>query len=97
MRKLTIFYFIYWHDKRFLKQIGGPMKVFDLCDNLRDLGHNVFLFTPSIGFPEKQTKARVVPIPLIELPVVRFLSYQVMATLASLFLIVKGRVQKYFS
>jgi hypothetical protein len=72
--------------------VGGPIKVYELSDNLTKLGHAVFLFIPKLGHPERQTSAYVVPIPLIELPVLRFISFQIVAFLSSLwFAIYKGR------
>jgi glycosyltransferase involved in cell wall biosynthesis len=48
------------------------------------------LFIPKIGFPEQQTSARVVAVPFIDLPIVRFLSFQLFAVLMALRFIIKN-------
>ena len=89
---LKIFQFAYWHDARFKRQVGGPIKVYELSDNLTKLGHTVYLFVPKLGYPERQTSSHVVSIPFIDLPVLRFASFQVLAFLLSiLFMVQKGR------
>jgi glycosyltransferase involved in cell wall biosynthesis len=89
---LTIFYFAYWHDRRFKDRIGGPIKVFELCENLKKRGHDVVLFIPCIGYPERQTTAQVIAIPLIDAPVVRFVSFQVLSLIQALnVMITKGK------
>lgn len=87
-----VFFYAYWHDRRFKRQVGGPIKVYELSDNLTKLGHTVYLFVPKLGYPERQTSSHVVSIPFIDLPVLRFVSFQVLAFLLSiLFMIQKGR------
>ena len=93
---MKIFYFVYWHDKRFKEKVGGPVKVFELCDNLKKLGHDVFLFIPDIGFPEKQTKARVFAVPLLDLPVIRFLSFQILSQFKALTIIASTGKPAFF-
>ncbi len=82
--ELRFFVFAYWHDARFNSKAGGPMKVYELTSNLTKLGHRVYLFIPKIGYPEKQTTAHVCPVPFIDLPVLRFISFQVLAFLWAL-------------
>ncbi len=77
--ELRFFVFAYWHDARFNSKAGGPMKVYELTQNLTKRGHRVYLFIPKIGYPEQQTTAHVFPVPFIDLPVLRFLSFQVLA------------------
>jgi glycosyltransferase involved in cell wall biosynthesis len=55
------------------------MKVYELTKNLTKRNHRVYLFIPKIGYPEQQTKACVCPVPFIDLPVLRFISFQVVA------------------
>lgn len=89
---MKIFHFAYWHDIRFKKKVGGPIKVYELSDNLTKLGHTVYLFVPKLGYPERQTSSHVVPIPFIDLPILRFVSFQVLAFLLSiLFIVQKAR------
>ena len=81
---------MYWHADRFQRVVGGPLKVYELATNLTHLHHRVLLFIPNIGFPEQQTSAKVVPVPFIDLPVVRFLSFQLFSILIALRFIVKN-------
>ena len=81
---LSFFVFAYWHDARFKSKAGGPMKVYELTKNLTKRGHRVYLFIPKIGYPEQQTTALVCPVPFINLPVLRFISFQVVAFLWAL-------------
>ncbi len=81
---LRFFVFAYWHDARFKSKAGGPMKVYELTQNLTKRGHRVYLFTPKIGYPEQQTTAHVCPVPFINLPVLRFISFQAVAFLWAL-------------
>ena len=82
--ELSFFVFAYWHDARFKGKAGGPIKVSELTQNLIKLGHRVYLFIPKIGYPEQQTTAHVCPVPFIDLPVLRFISFQVVAFLWAL-------------
>jgi len=74
--KLLLFIFAYWHDARFKNKVGGPVKVYEMASNLTALGHDVHLFISKIGYPEKQTTAHVEAIPFIDLPLIRFPSFQ---------------------
>lgn len=80
-RKFTFFIIAYWHDPRFKRKVGGLIRIFELADNLTRLGNNVVLFLPKIGFPKKQTVAKVIEIPFIDLPLLRLLSFQLISTL----------------
>jgi hypothetical protein len=73
---MRIFSYAYWHDSRFRNKIGGPVKVFELASNLKKAGHEVHLFIPNIGHPKMQTTAHVIPVPFIDLPLIRFPSFQ---------------------
>lgn len=86
---MVFFMYAYWHDARFKKSVGGPIKVYELATNLTRLGHDVHLFLPKIGYPERQTTANVIRIPFIDLPIIRFICYQVLSFLYSLMRIVK--------
>lgn len=82
--ELSFFVFAYWHDAHFKTKAGGPMKVYELTQNLTKCGHRVYLFIPKIGYPEQQTTAHVCPVPFVDLPVLRFISFQVVAFLWAL-------------
>jgi len=86
---MVFFMYAYWHDARFKKSVGGPVKIYELASNLTSLGHDVYLFLPDIGYPERQTTANVIRIPFIDLPLIRFICYQVLAYFYSLMRILK--------
>jgi len=88
---MTFFMYFFWYDKRFRKLIGGPMKVFELADNLQSLGHEVFLFTPKVGCPEKQTSVKTIQIPVVGIPILGTLLYEVMLFFCSLFVLLKKK------
>ncbi len=69
--KFRIFIMAYWHDPRFKKKVGGLIRIFELADNLKQMGHCVTLILPKIGYPRKQTIADVIEIPFIDLPIIR--------------------------
>lgn len=71
----------YWHDPRFKRKAGGLIRIFELADNLTRLGSSVLLVMPKIGYPKKQTIAKVIEIPFIDLPLIRPLSFQLISTL----------------
>jgi len=83
-KEYNIFIIAYWHDPHFKKKIGGLIRIFDLADNLIEQGHNVSLFLPKIGFPKKQTIAKVIEIPFIELPILRPISFHLISSMALL-------------
>ncbi len=80
-KKLTFFIIAYWHDPRFKRKIGGLIRMFELADNLTRMGNSVILFLPKIGYPKKQTIAKVIEIPFIDLPLIRPLSFQLISSL----------------
>lgn len=87
-KKRTVFFIlVYWHDPRFKKEVGGLIRIFDLADNLKKSGHEVILFSPKLGFPKKQTLARVVEIPFFDFPLIRPISFHLISTLI---LLIKG-------
>lgn len=86
-------YFVYYYlyDERIKNVLGGPIKVFDLCSNLVKMGHEVVLFSPDCGFPEKQTTARVIKIPALGVPILGILWHEALLLLASLLELRNGR------
>jgi glycosyltransferase involved in cell wall biosynthesis len=78
---LSFFIFTYWYDPQLKKRPGGPIRIFDLANNLMHLGHNVVLFSPRIGFPKTQTSAKVIEVPFIDLPILRPLSFHLISSL----------------
>jgi len=76
----------YWHDPRFKKKPGGLIRMFELADNLIGLGYHVTMVLPKLGFPQTQTRARVVAIPFLNLPFLRPLSFHFLSSICLLFL-----------
>ncbi|MBW6499459.1 MAG: glycosyltransferase family 4 protein [Bacteroidales bacterium] len=86
MVKMNILIVAYWHDPRFKKKPGGLIRMFELADNLTDLGHHVTMVLPKLGFPETQTRARVVAIPFWDLPMLRPLSFHLILSITLLYM-----------
>jgi glycosyltransferase involved in cell wall biosynthesis len=96
-KQLFVIIFAYWHDRRFKKQVGGPIKVYELATNLERLGHRVYLITPKIGYPECQTSADVIAIPIVDYPMLRFISFQIFALVRTIGLMIrKGRPNFFY-
>jgi len=79
--KIRVFIIAYWHDPRFKKKVGGLIRMFELADNLKKMGHHVTLILPKIGYPKKQTVVDVIEIPFIDLPIIRPLSFHLISSL----------------
>ena len=73
--KITFFIIAYWHDRRWRKFVGATVKIRDLAVNLSRLGHRVFLFLPRYGFKLRYSGLQTVEVPLLNLPVLRPLSF----------------------
>jgi glycosyltransferase involved in cell wall biosynthesis len=95
-KQLFVIIIAYWHDRRFKKQVGGPIKVYELATNLKRLGHRVYLVTPKIGYPECQTSADVIAIPLVDYPMLRFVSFQIFALLRTMVLMIRRGRPNFF-
>ncbi len=80
-RSLSFYILAYWYDPKFKNRVGGLIRIFDLANNLTRLGHSVILFSPKIGFPKRQTIARVIEIPIIDLPILRPLTFHLLSSL----------------
>jgi len=88
---MRYFLYYYLYDSRLRSVPGGPMKIFDLCDNLVKLGHDVVLFAPDIGDPKSQTVAEVVRIPAFGIPVLGILWHEAVSLAVSLLYLALGR------
>jgi len=84
MHKLTFFLFAYWHDPRYKGVVDASIKIFDLAVNLEKAGHTVLLFVPSCRAKDLGMKFKVIEIPILQLPVFRFLSYYIGSFLRAL-------------
>jgi glycosyltransferase involved in cell wall biosynthesis len=60
------------------------VKVYELATNLTELGHDVFLFLPKLGYPEVQTSSHVVSVPYVDLSILRYVSFQIVSFLMAL-------------
>ena len=80
-KKFTFFIIAYWHDPRFKRNVGGLIRMFELADNLTRLGNSVTLFLPKIGYPKKQTIAKVIEIPFADIPLIRPVSFHLISGL----------------
>jgi glycosyltransferase involved in cell wall biosynthesis len=72
---MTFFLFAYWHDSRWKKFVGASVKIWDLAHNLAELGKGVVLFLPKYGFRSEKLPFKIVEVPLIDLPLLRSLSF----------------------
>jgi len=75
---MTYYLFGYWHDKRWTKFVGASVKIWDLAINLSKLGHQVILFLPKYNFNHTDLPFKVVQIPLINAPLIRFFSFNLL-------------------
>jgi glycosyltransferase involved in cell wall biosynthesis/GT2 family glycosyltransferase len=80
-KPLSFFIVTYWHDPRFKKRTGGIIRMFSLADNLTKMGHRVTMVLPKLGFPKKQTIARVIEIPLVDISILRPIFFHLLSSL----------------
>lgn len=81
----------YWHDQNYKNKVGGPIKVIELADNLRGLGHEVVLFLPKLGFPERQTDTFIKQIPVIDIPIIRPSFYSMLNLFSLIIYVLKSK------
>lgn len=89
MNKITFFLFAYWHDRRYKGVVDASIKIFDLAANLKKSGHRVILFVPRCRAQDLNVAFKVIEIPIIELPVLRYLGYFVVSFLTALLISIK--------
>lgn len=87
---MRIFIIAYYHDQRLKKKAGGLIRMYELAENLIKLGHDVRMILPGIGNPESQTTAPLTTIPIIDIPVLRPLSFHFLSSLYLLAVIWKN-------
>lgn len=78
---LKILIFAYWHDKGWKGFVGATVKIWDLTHHAVALGHPVVLFLPKYHFPRENLPFRLVEIPLLDIPLVRALSFNLFLAL----------------
>jgi len=72
-----IFICAYWHDVRWQGFVGATVKVRDLAQNLAGEGCRVVAFLPRYRFDRKGLPFRIVELPFVDLPILRFLSFNI--------------------
>lgn len=77
MVPLNFYIFAYWHDSRWEKFVGATVKIWDLSQNISKLGHNATLFLPRKNFDLDESVVKIVEIPYLNLPFLRFLSFNI--------------------
>ena len=76
MGKSLVFYiFGYWNDPRWKEFVGATVKLRDLADNLSQCGHEVLLFLPQYGFKSNNLSFTIRQIPLLDLPLLRRVTF----------------------
>ncbi len=76
MNRFKFFLFAYWHDRRWEQFVGATVKIWDLAQNLSDLGHDVTLFLPKYNFTTANSSIKIVEIPLFNFPLLRSISFK---------------------
>ena len=74
-KKIQFQLFAYWHDKGWKGFVGATVKIWDLAHNLSSLGQKVVMFLPAYPFPPPAPSLRLVGIPLLDVPLLRALSF----------------------
>lgn len=72
---LKFFLFAYWHDANWRQFVGASVKIWDLANNLHQMGHQVTLFLPKYGFKALNAPFKIIEIPIIDLPVLRLITF----------------------
>ncbi|MEW6077772.1 MAG: glycosyltransferase family 4 protein [Thermodesulfobacteriota bacterium] len=80
--KLSFHLFAYWHDPLWKHFVGASVKIWDLAWNLAQTGSEVTLFLPKYGFAEKKPPFTVIEIPLLNVPGLRSVSYNLFLLLS---------------
>jgi len=75
--KITFFLFAYWHDPHWKQFAGATVKILDLANNLNALGHDVTLFVPNYNFNKTNFSFNLKEIGFLNLPLLRFLSFNI--------------------
>ena len=75
MASRIIHIFAYWHDPRWKQFVGATVKIADLAKNLAGKGHKVILFLPKYNFKYISQSTKIMEIPFIDLPILRFISF----------------------
>jgi glycosyltransferase involved in cell wall biosynthesis len=71
----VVFIFAYWFDPRWKEFVGPTVKIRDLADNFVRQGFRVVAFLPQIGFDRYRYGFRIIQVPFVNLPLVRFISF----------------------
>jgi len=85
------FLFAYWHDPHWKQFAGATVKIFDLANNLTDLGNEVTLFVPNYNFDKKDIPFKIIEIPFLNFPFLRLVSFNLYLVFVLLKLFIKKR------
>jgi glycosyltransferase involved in cell wall biosynthesis len=77
-RSSTFYLVAYWHDARWKGFVGATVKIWDLACNLGKDGQDVVLFVPKCGIMRQAVPFAVVEIPFLDVPFLRFLSFNLL-------------------
>lgn len=75
--QLRYYLFAYWHDPRWKKFAGATVKIWDLAHNLAALGNDVSLFVPRYNIPKTGLPFKIIEIPFVNFPYLRFISFNI--------------------
>ena len=84
-KRLTFFVYAYWHDRNYRGFLGAVIKIWELAENLTEMGHNVFLFIPQYPLPKSHPPFKVVRIPLLNAGFIRPLCFDCLSFLVSIY------------
>jgi glycosyltransferase involved in cell wall biosynthesis len=90
-QKLKFALFAYWHDRHWTQFAGATVKILDLANNLTALGHEVTLFVPNYKFYKDRVSFNLKEIAFLNLPFLRFLSFNLCLLLSLTHFFLKSR------
>lgn len=91
IHKLKFALFAYWHDPHWDQFAGATVKILDLANNLTALGHEVTLFVPNYKFNKDRVSFNFKEIAFLDLPLLRFLSFNICLLLSLTVFFLKSR------
>lgn len=68
----------YWHDPRWKGFVGASVKIWDMAGYLASMGNSVVAILPRCGIEKRHLPYKVIEIPVINLPGLRMVSYNLL-------------------